>query len=98
MNRILVIGATGTVGSEVLTQLRSTGVRIRALVRNPETAALPSHFEVVYGDLTIPETLDACLDGVDSVFLVWTAPASGVDGALERILRQTRRIVFLSAP
>jgi uncharacterized protein YbjT (DUF2867 family) len=50
------------------------------------------------GDLTLPETLDGCLFGVDTVFLVWTAPSSAVAPALDRIAKYARRIVFLSAP
>lgn len=98
MNRILIIGATGNVGRQVLSQLPATGVRIRSLVRNPQTAGLPPHVDVLQGDLTIPESLDACLDGIDTVFLVWTAPPGTVAPALERIVRHARRIVFLSAP
>ena len=98
MNRILIIGATGNVGRQVLSQLPATGVRIRALVRNPQAAGLPPHVDVLQGDLTIPESLDACLDGIDTVFLVWTAPPATVAPALERIVRHARRIVFLSAP
>jgi len=98
MNRILIIGATGRVGRHVISQLPADGVHVRALVRNPHTAGLPSHVEVVCGDLTLPETLDACLDGIDTVFLVWTAPPATIAPALERILRHARRIVFLSAP
>jgi uncharacterized protein YbjT (DUF2867 family) len=98
MNRILIIGATGNVGRQVLSQLPATGVRVRALVRNPQTAGLPPQVEVVRGDLTLPETLDECLDGVDAVFLVWFAPPDAVAPALEQIVRHTRRIVFLSSP
>ena len=50
------------------------------------------------GDLTCPDTLDACLAGIDTVFLVWTAPAAAVGPALARIAKHARRIVFLSAP
>lgn len=50
------------------------------------------------GDLTLPETLDPCLSSIDTVFLVWTAPAAAVAPALERIAKHARRIVFLSAP
>jgi len=96
--RILVIGATGNVGRQVVSQLPATGVEVRALARNPHTAALPPHVDVVPGDLTLPETLEACLDGIDAVFLVWTAPPAAVAPAFERIVSRTRRIVFLSAP
>ena len=98
MNRILVIGGTGTVGRQVLSQLTATGATVRALARNPDAAHLPPQVEVVRGDLTVPESLDACLAGIDTVFLVWTAPPAAVVPALERITRQVRRIVFLSAP
>src|SRR5690242_17719539 len=74
MNRILVIGGTGTVGRHVVSQLRAAGAQVRALVRNPSAAQLPPQVEVVRGDLTLPDTLDACLKGIDAVFLVWTAP------------------------
>src|SRR5580658_6751543 len=98
MNRILVIGATGNAGRQVLSQLLAAGVRVRALARNPHTAGLPPPVDVVRGDLTLPETLDECLDGIDAVFLVWTAPPATVAPALERIVRHARRIVFLSSP
>jgi uncharacterized protein YbjT (DUF2867 family) len=98
MNRILVIGATGNIGRQVVSQLPSTGVQVRALARNPGSAALPPHVDVVRGDLTVPETLDECLNGIDAVFLVWTAPPAAVIPALERIAKHARRIVFLSAP
>jgi len=98
MNRILVIGGTGTVGRQVLSRLVAAGAQVRALVRNPDAAQLPPQVEVVRGDLILPETLDSCLEGIDTVFLVWTAPAAAVAPALERIAKHARRIVFLSAP
>ena len=98
MNRILVIGGTGTVGRQVLSQVAAQGVRVRAMARDLGAARLPPQVEVVRGDLTLPETLDPCLDGIDMVFLVWTAPAAAVSPALERIAKRARRIVFLSAP
>ncbi len=98
MNRILVIGATGTVGREVVSQLVSTGAQVRAMSRNPDKAGLPPQVEVMRGELTAPETLDACLVGVDSVFLVWVAPPAAAAAALERIAKHAQRIVFLSSP
>jgi hypothetical protein len=69
-----------------------------ALARNPDAARLPPQVDVVRGDLTIPETLDACLEGIDAVFLVWIAPLAAAAPALQRIAKYARRIVFLTAP
>lgn len=69
---ILVTGATGTTGREVLMQLTARGVRVRAFVRNPDRAvALDGPLvEIVRGDLERPETLSPALKGVDAVFLL----------------------------
>jgi uncharacterized protein YbjT (DUF2867 family) len=98
MNRILVIGGTGTVGRQVLGQLTARGAQVRALLRNPIVARMPSQVEMMRGDLTVPDSLEACLQGIGTVFLVWSAPPDAVDAALERIAKHARRIVFLSAP
>jgi uncharacterized protein YbjT (DUF2867 family) len=71
---------------------------VRAMTRNPDAAGLPPEVEVVRGDLTDPAALDACLDGVDTVFLVWTAPAAAVPAAVERIAHHARRVVLLTSP
>lgn len=98
MTRTLVIGATGTVGRPVVAQLAATGAPVRALTRNPAAAQLPPGVEVVQGDLTVPATLERSLDRVDAVFLVWTAPRTALDAALDVIAARARRVVFLSAP
>jgi len=98
MKRILVIGATGNVGRQVISQLITANVRVRALTRNPDSAGLPAQVEIVHGDLTIPTTLDRPLDDVDAVFLVWTAPATAFAPALARIKKHVPRVVFLSSP
>ena len=84
MKRVLVTGATGHIGYEVVSQLRGTGCRIRAMSRNPRSANLPADVEVVRGDLSAPDTLDACLNGIDSVFLVWMAPLAAAAPADRR--------------
>ncbi len=98
MNHILVIGGTGTVGRHVVDQLRATGTPFRVMSRNPDAAGLPPDVAVVRGDLTAPETLDPCLEGIEAVFLVWVAPASAAPSAVERIAKRARRLVFLTAP
>jgi uncharacterized protein YbjT (DUF2867 family) len=95
---ILVTGATGNVGRRVLSQLLRTGATVRALTHNPESAGLPGDIDVVRGDLCVPETLDACPDGVEAVFLVWTFFTAEVAPAvLNAFSKHARRIVYLSS-
>jgi uncharacterized protein YbjT (DUF2867 family) len=79
-------------------QLRAAGRGVRALTRNPQSANLPGDVEVVAGDLSAPATLDACLDGIDDVFLVWVAPFAAAGAAINRIASRAKRVVLLSSP
>jgi uncharacterized protein YbjT (DUF2867 family) len=98
MNRILVTGGTGNVGRHIVSQLAAAGTPFRVMTRRPNAAATSPQFDVVQGDLTAPDTLDRCLRGIDTVFLVWVAPPDAVAGALARFAAHARRIVFLTAP
>src|SRR3954463_14480408 len=96
---VLVTGATGRVGRIVVDLLVDVGVPVRALTHRSEAApTLPANVEVVTGDLTVPESLDAGLRGVGAVFLVWTAPPATVPAVVERLATSARRVVFLSSP
>jgi uncharacterized protein YbjT (DUF2867 family) len=99
---VLVTGATGRVGRLVVGNLLRAGVSVRALTRRPEDVALPSDAEVVAGDLTVPSSLDAALNGLDAVFLVWTAAVDSAAAVVAQLathpLAQRRRVVYLSAP
>ena len=95
---VLVIGATGNIGSRVVVELLRSNVVVRAVSRTPESARVPVGVEVVAGDLTTPESLDAALTGVGAVFLVWTAPLVHAAKAIARIAQYTKRLVYLSAP
>ncbi len=64
---VLVTGATGRVGRAVVAELLGAGVPVRALTHRSEAAVtLPANVEVVTGDLTVPESLDAGLRGVSA--------------------------------
>src|SRR5579884_3011287 len=67
---ILVTGAMGNVGGEVVRALIEAGHQVRALVRRLKQSALPQGVEEVVGDLNRPETLSAALIGVQGVFLL----------------------------
>jgi uncharacterized protein YbjT (DUF2867 family) len=97
-NRILVIGATSSVGRQVVDQLILAGAPVRAMLRKPESADLPKEAEKAAGDLTRPETLDRCLDSIDSVFLIWTAPADTIASVVQTIARRAQRLVLLTSP
>lgn len=93
--RILVTGATGTIGRHVVDRLLTTEANVRALTRRPESAGLPSGVEVVGGDLERPETVKSALDGVDGLYLL-------TDGETEQVVdlargAGVRHIVILSS-
>ena len=93
---ILVTGATGTVGRNIVGQLLEAQEEVRPVSRNPGHAALPSEIEAVRGDLGEPESLRAALTGVDRVMLF---PAEApLDGFLT-LARDAgvQRVVLLSS-
>ncbi len=69
---ILITGATGTNGQELIRQLSKMGQKLRALVRDPAKAdeIKGPNVELVPGDFDHPETLDAALKGVEKAFLL----------------------------
>ncbi|HLJ88101.1 MAG TPA: NAD(P)H-binding protein, partial [Candidatus Angelobacter sp.] len=96
---ILVTGATGTVGREVVAQLLAAGEKVRALTRDPGKTRFDGAVEVVKGDLSQPETLLPAVQGADKIFSL----ALGLQiGEQERSLAQiakkagVRQIVKLS--
>lgn len=67
---ILVTGATGFIGAEILRHASLRGWRVRGLARHPDRAEalgrLP-HVELFRGDVSIPDDLDEAMEGVDAV-------------------------------
>ncbi|MEU6720340.1 NAD(P)H-binding protein [Nonomuraea sp. NPDC046802] len=95
---ILVTGATGNVGRQVVAQLRDTGVHVRALTRDLGSAHLPHGVEAALGDLSAPETIETGMRDVEAVFMIWPLPtAESAPAALEVVRKHARRVVFLSS-
>lgn len=67
---ILVTGATGNVGRNVVEQLVKRGADVRALVRDPSKAHFPAGVEVVQGDFLDVDALRAAFSGVSTLFML----------------------------
>jgi uncharacterized protein YbjT (DUF2867 family) len=67
---ILVTGSTGTIGSQVLSQLQGKASEVRALTRSPEKAQVPAGITPVKGDLADIDSVRRALAGVSTLFLL----------------------------
>jgi uncharacterized protein YbjT (DUF2867 family) len=79
---ILVTGASGNVGREVLKQVAQTGAKVRAAFQSSSKQATPAGVETAIVDYNQPDTLRTALKGADRVFLV--GPPTAQLPALER--------------
>lgn len=96
---ILVTGATGNVGRQVVAQLVRAGRPVRAMTRQPRTGRLPDSAEVVQGDFERPETWRAALEGVQSVYLFPFVYAATDHGFVDEAVKAgvTRFVVHSAA-
>jgi uncharacterized protein YbjT (DUF2867 family) len=100
---ILVTGATGNIGHEVVNLLLDGGEKVVAVTRHPATAALPDGAHVVGSDPSRPQTLTSALRGVEAVFVSPRALGDVTAGAataelLKLAVEQgAQRVVALSA-
>lgn len=97
---ILVTGASGTIGGEVVRLLTERGVAVRAMTRDPGRVRVVG-VEVVRGDFDEPASLAAAAAGADAVFLVTVpvVPGADHDGAMAAAARAAGvpKVVKLSA-
>jgi uncharacterized protein YbjT (DUF2867 family) len=97
---ILVTGATGNVGRNVVEQLVNRGADVRALVRDPSKANFSAGVEVVQGDLLDVDSLRSAMSGVSTLFLLNGVVADEYTQALIalNVAREAgiERIVYLS--
>jgi uncharacterized protein YbjT (DUF2867 family) len=97
---ILVFGATGTIGHQVVDQLVQRGASVRALVRDPAKADFATGVDVVQGDLMDPASLRGAFAGVSAFFLLNAVTPDEFTQALIalNVAREAgvQRVVYLS--
>ena len=99
--KILVIGGTGTVGSQVVLELAARKASVRVLTRSADkTKSLPTGAEGVTGDLLDPGTVRSVFKDVDSVFMLlpvsMTETHEGLMAMNGMRMAGVKRIVYMS--
>lgn len=100
---ILVTGATGNVGQELVRALAERDHPVRAVARNPDGTPMPAAVDVVAADLAAPETVGPALVGIRRVFLLggFASPALLQvvrDAGVEHVVLLTSRCVVGGRP
>ena len=101
--KILVIGGTGTVGSQVVRELFERNVELQVLTRSVDRAkSLPQGAQSVIGDLLEPSTVRSIFKGVDGVFLLNAVSTTETHEGLMAVngarMAGVKRLVYLSVP
>ena len=97
--KVLVIGGTGTVGSQVARDLLARGAEVSVLSRDPKKV-LPPGGKAVAGDLLDPETIRKVFAGQDGVFLLNAVSATECHEGLMAVngarMAGVKKVVYLS--
>jgi len=107
VTKILLIGATGATGQEILPRLLAAGYAVTALVRRPEAVTvIHDRLKVVLGDVRNSTSIDQALHGQDAVVCAFGPRALKKDNIQEVLMRNlvtamkgrgVKRLVNLSA-
>jgi len=97
--KVLVLGGTGTVGSQVARDLLARGAEVSVLSRDPKKV-LPPGAKAVAGDLLDPETIRKVFAGQDGVFLLNAVSATECHEGLMAVngarMAGVKKVVYLS--
>lgn len=101
MSKIVVIGGTGTVGSQTVQELLKRGAAVRVMTRSADRiTSLPRGVEGVVGSMLQPESLPSVFAGADKLFLITPLDrdetAQGIEAVDAAVAAGIRRIVYLS--
>lgn len=101
--KTLVLGGTGTVGSEVVRELLKRNADVTVLTRSAENAQkLPANVQTEIGNLQEPETIRRVFNGFDAVFLLNVVSPTETHEGLMAVngarMAGVKRIVYLSVP
>ncbi|GAB3202430.1 uncharacterized protein YbjT (DUF2867 family) [Pontibacter aydingkolensis] len=99
--KVLVIGGTGTVGSQTVKELLARNVEVYVLTREPEKAnQLPEGAKAVVGNILDPKTVRTVFTGMDGVFMAnpvsTTETSEGLFAVNGARLAGVKRIVYMS--
>ena len=91
--KLLIIGATGATGREIVTQALSQGHEVTALVRDATRAAFNPSVKIAVGDVLDVRTLEKALAGQDAVISSLGSVASGPFKEMTLLSEGTRNLV-----
>lgn len=107
--KVLIVGATGSIGRHVVEMSIKMGHTTKALVRSQQKSKLlPQEVEIIYGDVSVPETLTGIGDNIDAVIFTLGSDGLGRIGAraidyggvrniLKQLTQRRIRIVLMTA-
>ncbi|MBL5898404.1 SDR family oxidoreductase [Lelliottia amnigena] len=107
--KVLIVGATGSIGRHVVEMSIEMGHQPKALVRSPQKSnLLPQGVEIVFGDVSVPETLTGIGDDIDAVIFTLGSDGLGRIGAraidyggvrniLQRLKHRPVKVVLMTA-
>jgi len=97
--KVLVLGGTGTVGSQVVRELLARGADVSVLTRDPKKVHPPG-VRAVVGDLLDPATVRSAFAGMDGVFLLNAVSATECHEGLMAVngarLAGVKKVVYMS--